>query len=58
MTDDEAYALEVIARAMCETMGDDPDDEDHGWKSYATPAYNAICALEEAGFYLVPEEVQ
>ena len=58
LTDTEAEILEVIARAMCETMGDDPDAPDGcGWEGYATHAYNALAALEQAGFFFVPEDV-
>ena len=62
LTDDEAAMIEIIARAMCETMGDDPDPaeskERPGWEAYATHAYNALVCLENAGFVFVPEVVQ
>jgi hypothetical protein len=62
LTDDEAAMLEIIARAMCETMGDDPDpaepEDGPGWEAYATHAYNALASLENAGFIFVPEVVQ
>jgi hypothetical protein len=61
LTDEEAKALEIIARAMCETMGEDADEfvgDLPCWQGYATHAYNAIAALEAAGFYFIPEVVQ